>query len=123
MLKYMEERDGEHFTAADIYQFFKKSGSSIGRTTVYRQLEELVSAGEVKKYVIDENTSACYEYIGGHACHPESYHMKCERCGKLIHLECDEIAALEAHIAEHHDFRLDPLRTVFYGICRECEQT
>jgi Fur family ferric uptake transcriptional regulator len=46
--------------------------------------------------------------------------MKCEQCGKLIHLNCDEINAFFEHVSEEHGFVLDPKRTVFYGICNEC---
>ena len=50
------------------------------------------------------------------------YHMKCEECGSLIHLECDAITELEDHIWKDHRFRVDPGRTVFYGLCEECEK-
>ncbi len=125
--EYLASTKGSHVTAADICAHFRSRDKRIGTTTVYRRLEELVSAGEVKKYFIDETSSACFEYIGPggdptaecRAC----YHLKCEKCGRLIHLDCKEITALENHITEHHGFRIDPARTVFYGICEECERT
>ncbi len=124
--EYLASTKGKHFTAADICAHFKNREKHIGTTTVYRRLEELVNAGEVKKYFIDETSSACFEYIGDGAPQAERcacYHLKCEKCGRLIHLECDEITALETHITEHHGFRIDPVRTVFYGICEDCERT
>ena len=53
------------------------------------------------------------EYKGG----------KCEKCGKLIHLQCNEVESLKQHMMEHHGFEMDSLRTVFYGICSECKKT
>lgn len=37
-------------------------------------------------------------------------------------IQCDEIECLSRHMTEHHDFQLDPKRTVFYGICNECRK-
>lgn len=51
------------------------------------------------------------------------YHCKCEKCGKLIHLQCNEVESLKQHMMEHHGFEMDSLRTVFYGICSECKKT
>jgi hypothetical protein len=45
---------------------------------------------------------------------------KCEKCGRLIHLHCDEIEELCAHMKNEHHFILNPARTVFYGICESC---
>ena len=46
--------------------------------------------------------------------------IKCEKCGKLIHLHCEDVVKLEQHLMDSHGFRMDPCRTVFYGLCEEC---
>ena len=100
----------------------KEGGSSIGTATVYRQLEKLVSEGLLNKYLVDEGSSACYEFVPekDHLCKERCYHLKCESCGKLIHMECDEVESLMDHIKAHHGFNVNPKRTVFYGMCEEC---
>ena len=122
LYEFLKRSGGEHFTAQDVLQYFQAEGLSIGKATVYRRLEELVDEGSVKKYYIEEGSGACFEYIGGGP-NPMHYHLKCERCGKLIHLNCDEITEFERHITEHHGFRIDPVRTVFYGICGKCDRS
>ena len=84
----------------------------------------MVEQGLVAKYNVDGTSSACFEYLGAEEhCHKIScFHCKCEKCGKLIHIQCDEIECLSRHMTEHHDFQLDPKRTVFYGICNECRK-
>lgn len=119
---FLEETQGKHFTAADVRAFFQKNGSSIGTATVYRRLEALIDEGRVRKYYIDENISACYEYLGQSGDHNLHYHLKCEKCGKLFHLDCGEITHLEEHISNEHNFQIDPARTVFYGVCEDCEK-
>ena len=77
----------------------------------------------MQKYNVDGTSSACFEYIGDHGEeHENCYHCKCEKCGKLIHLQCNEVEILKQHMQQHHDFQMDPHRTVFYGICGECSK-
>lgn len=122
LLEYLAGRKGEHVTVAEVCDYFRRGEHPIGTTTVYRQLERLVDEGLVNKYILDANSPACFEYVGqsdqrpGEVC----FHCKCERCGKLIHLHCDELKGIAAHLKEDHRFVLDPLRTVFYGLCEEC---
>ena len=76
----------------------------------------------IKKYIIDANSPACFEYVDPES-HEEGevcFHCKCESCGKLIHLHCEELNALAEHLNREHQFVMDPRRTVFYGLCDEC---
>lgn len=123
LLAYLRETQGTHFTAEDVRAHFAATNTAIGIATVYRHLEKLVADGMVTKYVIDEQSAACFEYVGG-ACHADApeqhFHLKCESCGTLIHLECDELACIRAHLQNEHGFSLNPFRTVFYGTCGVC---
>ena len=122
LLTFLESAQGRHITVNEIYSYFKEKDISVGTTTIYRHLEKMVNEGLVAKYVIDGTSSACFEYIGNGNSSKESvsYHCKCEKCGKLIHLHCSEVESLKEHMIEKHDFQLNPIRTVFYGICKEC---
>lgn len=121
VLEYMQAHPQEHFTAADLFAYFKQTGRNIGLTTIYRHLDRLLEEGVVVKSVVDESTPACYELSGHDGTQASScYHCKCVRCGRLIHLHCDEIKKLEDHILGDHDFMVIPERTVFFGICRQC---
>ncbi len=124
LIRYLESVRGVHITAGDVADHFREQGSAIGQSTIYRQLESLVDEGVLNKYIIDGNSPACFEFIGTD-CHTEKetcFHCKCEKCGKLIHLHCDELEEIQEHLYAEHRFRLDPLRTVFYGLCDECMQ-
>ena len=48
------------------------------------------------------------------------FHCKCEKCGKLIHLHCEELQEIQSHLLGEHGFQLDPRRTVLYGLCEGC---
>ena len=122
LLDYLRTVPGEHITAADVCRYFREQGTSIGQSTIYRQLESLVDEGVINKYIIDGTTPACFEYAGeeSHADAEICFHCKCEKCGKLIHMHCDELESIGAHLLSHHRFRLNPMRTVFYGLCEDC---
>ena len=123
MLEYLESIGRVHFTAADARRYFLEHDIPLGTSTVYRQLEKLVSEGTIKKYVVEEGQSACYEYVGTAENNEVTcYHLKCEACGTLIHLACHEITEFENHITEHHGFHVNPRRTVFFGLCENCYQ-
>ena len=122
LLRYFRSAPGIHITAGDLCNYFKEQGYPIGQSTVYRQLESLVDEGILNKYIIDGNSPACFEYAGTED--PDDsgvlFHCKCEKCGKLIHLQCEELEKINGHLYREHQFRLNPLRTVFYGLCESC---
>ncbi len=122
LLEYLSSRQGEHITAGDVCDYLKEQGSGIGQATVYRQLEKLVEEGVLAKYNVGAATPACFEYLGEeHSAEKGTcYHCKCEKCGKLIHLHCEELEELQEHFRKEHGFRMDSRRTVFYGVCDDC---
>ena len=122
LLEYFSENEGKHITASDACEHFKGLGLPIGQSTVYRQMERLVDEGILNKYIIDANSPACFEYMSSssHGSGEVCFHAKCEKCGKLIHLHCEEIKEISRHLLDHHAFTLDPKRTVLYGLCENC---
>lgn len=117
--KILSESSG-HMTAEDIVRALEAKGEKVGRTTVYRTLERLTEDGKARKY-ISSGDSSCYQFVNNGSC-SEHFHLKCEKCGKLIHIECSHLDELSSHIAEHHGFTVNILKTVLYGICRECAE-
>ncbi len=122
LLDYFETVPGTHVTAGDVYEYLRSKGTSIAQSTVYRQLQSLVDEGVIRKYIIDRDTPACFEYV-----RPENneetqpfFHCKCEKCGKLIHLSCKELTEMESFLRTEHHFKLNAVRTVFYGLCERC---
>lgn len=109
-----------HITVDMMMKLLAERGESVGRTTVWRGLERLVAEGRVRKYV-QQGESACYQYLDDNGGCREHFHLKCEKCGRLIHMECEKMGSLAAHIEQGHGFRINPLKTVFYGVCTECD--
>lgn len=120
IMRSVKEMGDRHFTVDALCDNLSKNGETAGRTTVYRFLEKLSLDGVVRKYKMPSGESACYQYVGEENHCREHFHLKCEKCGKLIHIDCGELNLLATHIKKHHNFSLDTLKTVIYGTCEEC---
>ena len=69
-------------SAEEISRYLAEEGSPVGKATVYRCLDRLVEQGTVRKFLLGEGESACYQYQTGE-CHSH-YHLKCACCGALL---------------------------------------
>jgi Fur family ferric uptake transcriptional regulator len=118
ILEYMQSLGGNHATIMQIARHFEDEG--IGQTTIYRHLERLTAQGKLRKYVLHEGKSACYQYVDDEASCREHFHLKCEICGSLIHEDCGFLGEIEEHFRGKHDFQINMLKTVFYGTCKKC---
>ena len=123
ILAYLESHPERHITAAELLVALAQSGKPIGSATVYRQLEKLEAQGLVRRYALDDRGSACWQYAGdgdenGDCC--SHFHLKCTGCGTLIHLDCEHLHGIAAHVESDHGFAIDLSRTVFYGVCAAC---
>lgn len=117
ILDFFNKHRGDCFTAKDII----RSGEvSVGEATVYRTLNRLAGQGLLKKFT-DGEAGACYRLEASEECKTH-FHLKCERCQKLIHMNCEFMADMKRHIEGTHDFTVDIGKTVIYGICGDCER-
>jgi Fur family ferric uptake transcriptional regulator len=116
----MESLGGGHVTVNQIVRHFEDTEEPIGQTTIYRHLERLSAGGKIRKYLLPDGKSTCYQYIDNGTKCGEHFHLKCENCGALIHMDCDLLNRIERHVFNKHDFQINMLKTVFYGTCKKC---
>lgn len=120
ILEMLKNNKQRHLNVDEMLFILSAEQISVSRATLYRYLDVLVSTGEVKKFLIGENEKACYQYSGDECA--EHFHLVCTECGKLIHMKCDKVSEIIEHIDEDHNFKVDPSRIVFYGICEDCQK-
>ena len=89
-----------------------------GEATVYRTLSRLAAQGVLKRYIDGEN-GASYQLNLSEEC-SEHFHLKCEHCHRIIHMDCEFMADMKRHIESSHSFIVDIGKTVIYGLCAEC---
>ena len=110
------KKQAADFAAKDIYE---ELDHEIGLTTIYRFIETLENEGTILR-VSNENKSARYQYVT--PCdEADHFYLKCEKCGKLTHIDCEEVKGLMAHISgEHHFFPTDT-HIIINGFCGDCK--
>lgn len=115
IVEFFSKHRGKCFSAKEII----KSGEiKSGEATVYRTLSKLAERGVLKRFT-GGSAGACYQLAESADC-DKHFHLKCEKCGKLIHVDCGFMAEIKGHIEEKHDFYVDLGKTVFYGLCGVC---
>ncbi|MBO7319075.1 MAG: transcriptional repressor [Clostridia bacterium] len=109
-------------TCDEISDALKESGTPVGKATLYRFLDSLVSSSDARK-VMDENKKcAAYQLLDKEMkcdCH---MHLKCTDCGSFVHLGCDFMHSVGEHILNHHQFKIDNSKTLIYGVCSKCSE-
>lgn len=96
------------------------TGDGKGKSTVYRLVSELVANGFVRRLSDGKTRHCTYQYVGDEHCH-RHMHLKCNGCGKLIHLDENTTRAFEKKILTLDGFSIEE-GSFIYGTCRECTE-
>lgn len=118
VLRCLESRESEALSAQELAEELRREGFSVGLATIYRQLERLEEAGVVHK--VNTESGAFYLYCSHGEGRRDCFLLKCQRCGRIRHLDCNHLKDLYEHLETAHHFRIDPRRTLFTGLCEEC---
>lgn len=109
ILGILEDSDGKHLTAEDIYRELLAHEDDIGLATVYRVLTQFETAGLVLKHNF-EGGQAVYELDRGH--HHD--HMVDLDSGKVIEFTSEDIERLQREIADKHGYVIEEHSLVLY---------
>ena len=119
MLAFLRQHDLEHYSVDELVFEMEEHGEKIGRTTVYRFLEQLAEQGRVRKYQSAQGVMQ-YQHIADSSECDAHFHMMCKRCGRLYHVDCALMEELTHHIYSQHSFSVDPRETILVGVCGRC---
>lgn len=123
LLTYLRDHKDEQFTVVQLAATLEDgSTGSPGRSTVYRQIAQLCTDGVVRRFEQAGTNSFVYQYADNRAdCDGEAhFHLKCVHCGRLLHLDCDQLAAVRTHIQAAHGFRIGSAHGILWGECAAC---
>ena len=121
VLNYLKDHKNDCLTVQEIFLGMQRLNMDIGKTTVYRCLDILVENGTVKKFIAETGDGASYQYTGENSECNHHFHLKCVRCGEILHLDCEFMSEMERHIYSSHHFSLDNGKSILYGICESCK--
>lgn len=121
ILEILKKSKDRTVTAAQIGEQLKAMECEVNITTVYRYLDRLEKDGTVIRYASGQGSQASYQYVEqGQGCE-DHLHLKCVKCGKILHLDCAFMKEISEHIQKDHGFSLQCKNSILYGICRECQ--
>ncbi len=107
--------------AVDILEHLHAIDMKPNKTTVYRELDFLVTHGIIKAVRIYDE-SVCYELVD----RPHHHHMVCKQCGLIIDFvppdELEELVTKTQQTLERkHKVRITDHSLEFFGICDDCK--
>jgi len=109
------EQTGKETSAQELYDRVRRKHAYIGRATVFRSLDRLVSAGLAQRLERPGHVSAYIWCAPGH-----HHHLICTTCRTVEDLDEEAVAPLAETIARQRGFRVDHATLDFYGECRTC---
>lgn len=123
-MKYSNRRDCiferiinsyDHPTAEMIYEDVRKIIPNISLGTVYRNLNQLVEEGHIRK-ITNLGEFAHYDKNDMHA------HLKCLNCGLILDLDMKMIPNISKYVEEKSGNRILSQELLLTGICKECRK-
>jgi Fur family ferric uptake transcriptional regulator len=118
VLACLENRRREMISVNELAEELRKAGCPVGLATIYRQLDKLEKSGHIHKVNTEEG--AFYQYCDHDESDRDCFLLKCEGCGRILHLDCSHLKQLYEHLEQEHHFRIDPRSTMFSGLCDVC---
>lgn len=104
-----------HFTALELHNKVSAKNADINFSTIYRNLEQLVEAGVLRKMMLNDN-AAYYELNSpGH-----HHHMICRKCGKAVEIDYCPYDDMESRLLEEKGFQPQDHIFEIYGYCKNC---
>jgi len=116
---FVENSDGHHMSAEDVYEILQREGSEIGLATVYRALDLLSELGILVQIDFGDGC-ARYELNTADPNVHHHHHLICLKCRKVIEFEDDLLDDLEADIAKKSGFQILNHQVKFFGYCKDC---
>lgn len=106
----------DHPSADEIYLEVRAKDPRISRGTVYRNLNCLSEDGEISHIKVPETADRFDFRTDRH------YHMQCVRCGAVMDAPEEYRQEMDQEVASRTGFQVVCHRTVFEGICPECQK-
>lgn len=106
-------------SAQELHDGLRRSGASVGLTTVYRHLQALADSGAVDVLRSDDG-EARYRACASEEHH---HHLVCRRCGRSVEVAGPAVERWAASIAREHGFTEVSHTLEVFGVCDVCSST
>ena len=104
-----------HPTADGVFTEMRKENPTISLGTVYRNLRQLKTEGEINELELTGSLSRFDGYTRPH------YHFRCEKCNRVFNLDESVDTSLNERIARKTGFTVTGHVLEFRGLCHDCK--
>lgn len=105
--------DRTHPTADEIYLKAKQRLPSIAVGTVYRNLNIMCDAGEIRRIPVPDGADRYDRSVVPHD------HILCKKCGRMVDIKIDGLAQF---IEKQAEISVGSYELHIQGICKECNK-
>jgi Fur family ferric uptake transcriptional regulator len=109
-------RQQGHLSADELFELVRRENPGIGRATVYRTLQGMVTAGLARKVDFGEGRSRFEPSYR----HPRHFHLICTSCHRSSEFLSSDVESLMEEIAGARNFAPSQSVVQIYGTCEEC---
>jgi Fur family ferric uptake transcriptional regulator len=106
-------------SAFDIEDALRTGDRAVARASAYRILDQLEGLGLVQR-VETGKTTVLYEPVRGE--HQHHHHLVCDRCGKLVPFEDEELEKTIGKLSRRVPFEVSDHEVVLRGACDACAE-
>lgn len=104
-----------HVTAEEVHEYITATHPNISKGTVYRNLNILSEAGEIRKVEVADGPVRYDFTLADH------YHVRCIKCGDVSDVDIDVLPSITDKIKETHGMHFLSYDILFRGICEKCQ--
>lgn len=111
-------REGGCMEAEHVSEALRSEGRSVGTASVYRALSVLTDLGLLQRIAVP-GAPIRYELVLPDGEH--HHHIVCDRCGKTVAFDDEELEAAVEAISRRASFRVEGHDVTLHGVCETCE--
>lgn len=119
VLNFFKQNHEDQFSADEAAEALKDK--NVGKSSVYRIVSKLCENGVLKRF-LETGRGAKYQFVGECGKCDDHFHLKCLKCGKLIHLE-NKLSDTVLKLIQAHDFEVSEELTMLVGKCSDCKNS
>ena len=124
-MKYSKQRESiltalrqtlDHPTADMVYHTVRQQQPNISLGTVYRNLNQLVEQGVLRRISTPVDGDRFDIRVDPHA------HLLCTGCGKMLDLDDGMLHELDIKVLERFGFEVNDRQLLLTGLCADCTE-
>lgn len=116
LLEHCKDRS---ISAIEIKKYCDDNGENIGLSTIYRILNKLCDENKLLK-ILRENKEAEYQLLKADC--NNHMHIKCEKCGELVHLDENSTKKIIKNLDNNYHIKLSLAQSTLIGLCADCNK-